>query len=173
MIPEEQDPLEALLRGLPLRPPPARLDQRLAQTWDEASPQATDRPARRRKRLAVRLAAALLVVAAGLMLAVLIRPTARRANVPTVPHERGAIARSSPRPTPPVAVRPRGPSTRIEQVWCVVTGTQVVTPDKGPPMLDQHCDVTREVHYVDDGGRVRMDWTIPGEETIAIPLDYN
>ena len=58
-------------------------------------------------------------------------------------------------------------------VWCVVTGSKVETARDGTPMLSEQCQVTRQVHYVADGGKVHVDWTIPGEETIAIPMDYN
>lgn len=167
MIPDDLDPLESMLRGLPLRQPSEALDERLARTWD--------RRARRRKRLAAGLvAAASLAVAASLVLALLIRFSGRGPVGPGKP-ENGPVVRtpSIPSVPPQVASRPLEPSTRIEQVWCVVTGSKVETTGDGPPLLSEQCQVTRQVHYVADGGRVHVDWTIPGEETIAIPMDYN
>jgi hypothetical protein len=181
MSPNEQDPLEALLRGLPLRPPSARLDRRLAELSDATPIPASPRPARRRRRLAVGLATVVsLAAAAGIMLAVLTRRSDRPADAPSAPRDRGSLARSLPPPAvpdlhgpPQPAVEPSGPSTHIERVWCVVTGSRVVMADQGPPMLSQQCEVIRQVHCLDDGGRVRIDWTIPGEETVAVPLGYN
>lgn len=65
------------------------------------------------------------------------------------------------------------PNVEIEQVWSTVTRREIVSPDDGPAMQRAQRQVVRHVRWVDDRNRVHIEWNIPSEQSVLVPLEYN
>ncbi len=161
MSSDKREPIEGLLRQLPLRRPSAGLDERVRA--------ACTRPNWGRQAgwgAAVVAAAAL---AAGL--ACLLFPG------PAGDGDNGrAVARSSP--PPPVVARavdrlPPAAPIRIEQVWSTVASKELVDRGDQPPVERLRQQVVRRVQWIDDRAHVSILWNMPSEHTVLVPLDYN
>jgi hypothetical protein len=172
MIPDDQERLEAMLRGLPLRPPSVDLDDRLVRAWS--------RPARLRRRLAAGVAiAASLAMAASLLVLVV----ARRAGQPPLSPVPGASTElADTQPAPPakgelgpqkVAGSSTGQVVVIEREWVIPQESRVVTAGDAPPVLHERCQVVRDVRQVDAREHTSVQWTISSDETAVVPLDIN
>ena len=164
MNPDESDQLEDRLRRLPLREPSAELDARIASL---ARPVAVRRGQRRVAGLAVTAAA----VAASLLVLV----------VWHTGHDGG-----NPRNEPlPITARPKQPpeqpATRheapapvhIEEVWSAVAATEIVDRGDAPPVQRVSRQMVRRVRLIDARHHVRMEWSIPSEQTFDAPLEFN
>mgnify|MGYP000573351176 CR=1 FL=1 len=164
-MPEEFERLESLLRGLPLRQPPERLDRRLQSLW-------SSRP-RRRRRLMLSALGAVLAMAAGLLAMVVLAPPDDRQRSLPLPEE--PLARVEPAPPSPSIPQPLEPSpqpsVQIEQVWFHPLDRRVLVRDEEPPVVEERCQVTRRVCWVDQSRGITVQWTIAGEETIVAPLE--
>jgi hypothetical protein len=170
---DEQNQLERLLQTLPLRRPSDRLDPRVAAIWDAG--------AVRWKRLGLgAAAAAALAVAAGLLGILAWNVGLLEPGPPEPTSERPSIASSLPPASPGAEGRASGsaaedrfPPVRIEQVWSELKDEEVVPVDDAPPMRRVHQRVFRHVRWIDEPHEVRIEWTVPSEEVVLAPLEYN
>lgn len=168
MHPDEIRQLEDRLRQLPLRTPSPELDARIALA----------RPVvvRRTRRPLAGVAVAAAAVAACLLVSVLwpIRReqsgTARRTDDKPPAAAQQDLHR--PRPTPSESPRP-SEALRIEQVWATVSAGEVVTRDGGPPMQRLSRHAVRRVRVIDDSRHVRIEWNIPSQESVLVPLEFD
>lgn len=170
---DEQQQLERLLQELPLRRPSDRLDSRVG-------------PIRRAgavfwKRLGLGAAvAAALAVAAGLLWILAWNGGPVEPGPPYRATEPPSIASSLPPASPGAEGRPSGtageerfPPVRIEQVWSELKDEEVVPLDDAPPMRRVHHRVFRHVRWIDEPREVRIEWTVPSEQVVLAPLEYN
>jgi len=168
MTPDDWEPLEAMLRELPLRQPPETLDRRLAGLR-------APRPRRPRRLVVGAALGAILALAAGLL--VMIRVLEHQVPEPIVPAPQPApLARVEPGPPPvrPPEIAPAAePPVRIEQVWCTPLGKQVVMQNGDPPVLEERCQVTRRLCLIDEQQQVTTEWTVSGEQSRVVPLECN
>jgi len=170
---DEQEQLERLLQELPLRRPSDRLDPRVGAIWGA-------RAARWRRLGLAAVASAALAVAAGLI-GVLAWNGARVEPGPPYGATRPPSIASSLEPASPgaegrpseTADEPRFPTVRIEQVWSELQDEEVVPVDDALPMRRVHQRVFRHVRWIDEPHDVRIEWTVPSEEVVLAPLEYN
>ena len=172
---DETEQLEDLLRGLPLRRPSSELDQRVCSVWRA-------RTARwRRLTVGGAVVASAALAASILWMIVLLRgPVAGPGRGPTERVERPKVADATPRPPEPAdrrsvtgrGDRPAEP-VRIEQVWSTLAANEVVVPVDALPIRRVHRQIMRHVRWIDERRNVHIEWNIPGEETVVVPLQYN
>jgi hypothetical protein len=169
---EQWEPLEELLRQLPLRQPSANLDERVRA----ARPQ--PRTWGRRAGLGAALAATV-ALAAGLVWIVFHGPGGGGsdgrpggsngravASATQHPSAQYVVAQQTTERTPPAPIR-------IEQVWSTLAAAGVVTRGDEPPVQRLHQQVVRRVQWIDDREHVRIQWNMPSEQTVLVPLEYN
>ena len=160
MNPDEIEQLEQSLRELPLRRPSPRLDERVMSVLGmKRSP--WKRPA---------LAAALLAsaaLAASLLLMLLRSPS----------EDGPAVARPVEQPPfsapVPSSVGIGTLPVRIEQIWSTPVAKEVVMLDDSRPVHRIQHQVVRHVRWIDERHHVRIEWNIPSEQTVLVPLEYN
>lgn len=156
--------LEDLLRGLPLRRPSPELDRRVATVWRARS-------SRRTRWTAAATVATAAAAAAGLLLMSMWEPADDRPADPGRAAAAGAGAQ--PPPPAPAAEEPPPPPIRIEQVWTTQAAEGVVLRDGEVPMQRVHQQVVRHVRWIDEQNHVRIEWNIPSDQTVLVPLEYN
>lgn len=170
---DERKQLESLLQALPLRRPSDRLDPRVGAVWGAG--------AVRWKRLGLgAAAAAVLAVAAGLLWMLAWHGGPVEPGPPYRATEPPSIASTLPPALPGAEGRPSGtaaeqrfPPVRIEQVWSELKDEEVVPVDDAPPMRRVHHRVFRHVRWIDEPRDVRIEWTVPSEQVVLAPLEYN
>jgi len=169
---EEFEPIESLLRSLPLRRPSPALDERI----DAARPHS--RLSGRRLRLASVVAAAA-ALAAGLLVVLFCRPGGNGRDEITGPADRPAIAGTTPQQSgsgdhaTAAQQNSRPAPIRIEQVGATAPAEEVVLRDDNPPMRRLRQQVVRHVRWIDRQRHIQIEWNIPSEQTILVPLEYN
>ena len=171
--PDEARQLEDRLRRLPLRTPSPELDARIASLRPPVV-------ARRTRRRVVGVATAAAAVAVCLLVTVLWRPwpegagTAHRSGDRAGDKLPAAARQDRPRPEP-APVEPQRPSEplRIEQVWSTVSAGEIVTRDGGAPMQRLSRQAVRRVRVIDDSRHVRIQWNIPSQQSVLMPLEFN
>jgi hypothetical protein len=150
--------IENLLGRMPLRKPPASLDDRVIGRR------------RRRRILAWSLASgAVAAAAAAVVVAVLLTTgpdgtmVARSPNPPAVPNV----------PVERVAQAPSPKPLRLERNWAAVSYEGVVAPDEGAPLMKFRRRTLGHVQMIDQARGRQMEMTVPGEEVILIkaPVD--
>ena len=171
--PDEARQLEDRLRRLPLRTPSPALDARIASL---------PRPvvARRTRRRVVGVAVAAASVAVCLVVTVLWRPWHEGAGTAHRIGDRSGDKRPvgghqdhpGLRPAPSEPRRPSEP-LRIEQVWSTVSAGEIVTREGGPPMQRLSRQAVRRIQLIDDSRHVRIQWNIPSQQSVLMPLEYN
>ena len=169
---DQTEKTEALLQGLPLRPPPEKLDQRVRSVF------AVRRV--RRARFAVATAVAV-AVAASLLVVFLWNPgggpdgTAETAQKPEAVEPVAAPPDPIPPAPPPEPIPDAEPSqpVTIEQLWSAPSAGEVVIRDDGALMQRVHHQVVRHVRWIDEKNRIHIEWNIPSEQEVLVPLEYN
>lgn len=162
---DEPGQLEELLRGLPLRPPSPELDERVSSVWRARSTRW------QRVRLGGAVAASV-ALAAGILLIFLLRnPGDGQPGRPAERTDRPSIAKAVPGPSRLADQQPA--PVRIEQVWSTPQADEVVVPDDALPMRRMHHQVLRHVRWIDERRNVHIEWNIPSQETVVVPLQYN
>ncbi|NQU20564.1 MAG: hypothetical protein HQ567_04725 [Candidatus Nealsonbacteria bacterium] len=154
--------LEDLLRELPLRRPSPELDRRVEATWQARS----SRPNRWTVGAAV---ATLAATAAGLLLILTWDPAENRVGDRPAPVVAGV--EKPPAPAPPEKSPPQ--PIRIEKVWTTQSTAGVVVHDGDVPMQRVHQQIVRHVRWIDEQNHVNIEWTIPSDQTVLVPLEYN
>ncbi len=167
----DTDRTEGLLRGLSLRQPPDRLDRRVRSAI------AVRRI--RRTRVAV-VAAAASAVAAGLLVVFLLNPgDGNPDGGAETAHSPDAVEPvPPPQPAPPTPPKepiddPPMQPVYIEQLWSAPAAGEVVIRDDAPPLQRVHHQVVRHVRWIDERNQVRIEWNIPSEQEVLVPLEYN
>ncbi len=75
---------------------------------------------------------------------------------------------------PPAPLEVTAPQPiRIEQVWTTQSPTGVVVHDGDVPMQQVHQQIVRHVRWIDEQNHVSIEWTIPSDQTVLVPLEYN
>ncbi len=149
MNPDEIEQLEQSLRELPLRRPSPLLDERVMSVL------ATRRAAWKRPALAAALLASA-AVAASLLLMLMRSPS----------EDGPAVARPVEQPSKSLPVR-------IEQIWSTAVPGEVVMLGESRPARRVEHQVVRHVRWIDERRNVRIEWNIPSEQTVLVPLEYN
>jgi len=95
-------------------------------------------------------------------------PADRPAIAGTTPQQSGSgdhatAAQQNSRPAP----------IRIEQVGATAPAEEVVLRDDNPPMRRLRQQVVRHVRWIDRQRHIQIEWNIPSEQTILVPLEYN
>ncbi len=157
MNPDEMEQLEQSLRELPLRRPSPLLDERVMSVL------ATKRAPWKRPALAAALAVSA-AVAASLLLMLLRSPSEDGPAVARPVEQPSAAA-----PVPGPAMLP----VRIEQIWSTAVAKEVVMLDESHPARRVRHQVVRHVRWIDERQNVRIEWNIPSEQTVLVPLEYN
>lgn len=164
-----REPVEDVLRRLPLRQPSAGLDERVRA----ACPPPRDW--RRRAALGAALAATA-VLAAGLAWFYFPGAAGDGSNRRDAGPNGRAVAHVSPTPPTVAQVNENTAASapvRIEQVWSTVASTEVLARGNDTPVERVHQRVVRRVQWIDDREHVRIQWSMPSEHTVVVPLDYN
>jgi len=149
--------IENLLGRMPLRKPPASLDDRVIGRR------------RRRRILAWSVASgAVAAAAAAVVVAVLLtgndgNMVARSPNPPAVSNAPAERVAQAPSPKP----------LRLERNWAAVSYEGVVAPDEGAPLMKFRRRTLGHVQMIDQARGRQMEMTVPGEEVILIkaPVD--
>jgi hypothetical protein len=136
--------IEDLLRALPLRRPPPSLDNRVGRLWH---PPSRRRGPRRGRWAAVAAAAA---IAAALLVAVW-----------------------GPWGPEPSETQKSATPVTIERVWSRLASNEVVAVEGGAPVRRLQRQIVRHVQLIDEEHDVRIEWNIPSEQVIDVPLEYN
>ncbi len=168
MTPDDLEQLECRLKRIPLRRPPADLDERMASLF-------APRPVRASRRWTV---AAVAAVAAAACLALALGPRlwsgrdeARAPGEaqppPAAARDRGP-AHSEPRADPPPA-----PPVRIDRVWAADASRGVVFSAEAEPVERFERRIVRQVVVIDEDRQRRIEWHIPTKQTVDLPLEYN
>ena len=74
-------------------------------------------------------------------------------------------------PTPPEVTPPQ--PIRIEQVWTTQSIAGEVVHDGDVPMQRVHQQIVRHVRWIDERNHVSIEWNIPSDQTVLVPLEYN
>ncbi len=160
----EREPIEDVLRRLPLREPSAGLDERVRA--------ACPLPGYLDRRAAVGAAvAAMAVLAAGLVWFHFHGMAGDDNN--GGPNGRTMASVSPPGGAEVAESTLAAAPVRIEQVWSKVASTEVLARGNQPPVERVHQRVMRRVQWIDDQEHVRIQWSVPSEHTVLVPLDYN
>ena len=156
--------LEDLLRELPLRRPSPELDRRVDAVWRARSSRWT-------RWTVAATVATVAAAAAGLLLMLTWDP----AENGSADHSTEIVADvekpPSRPPTPPEVTAPQ--PIRIEKVWTSQSTTGVVVHDGDVPMQQVHQQIVRHVRWIDEQNHVSIEWTIPSDQTVLVPLEYN
>jgi hypothetical protein len=168
MNPKEMEVLEEMLRRMPLRQPSKSLDRRVRA--------ARPRALRLRRWFVWGGALTALAAAAALLIA-----GASLVGVPIPgfgPADEGQLAGGAAGVEPEVpgaapAQEARRDGIRIEQVWSALAANDVVMVDDAQPMRRVQRQVYRRVQWIDPERDVRIEWNIPSEQSVLVPLEYN
>lgn len=150
---DERKQLERLLQELPLRRPSDRLDRRVG---------------------AIRRAGAVFWKRLGLAAAAAAVPAVAAGLLWVLAWNGGEVEPGPPyRAAEPPSIASSLPPVRIEQVWSELKDEEVVPVDDAPPMRRVHQRVFRHVRWIDERREVRIEWTVPTEQVVLAPLEYN
>ena len=158
--------LEDLLRKLPLRRPSPELDRRVEAVWRARSSRWT--------RWTVAATVATVAAAAAGLLLMLTWDSAENGSA-----DRGAAAvvdAEKPPSRQPVPLTPEVSPPQpilIEKVWTTQSTAGGVVHDGDVPMQRVHQQIVRHVRWIDEQNHVSIEWTIPSDQTVLVPLEYN
>jgi len=157
--------LEDLLRELPVRRPSPELDRRVEAVWRARSSRWT-------RWTVAATVATVAAAAAGLLLMAMWNSTKVRLTDLGGPAIVNVEKPPSPQPVPPPEKSLPQPIV-IEKVWTTQSTTGVVVHDGDVPMQQVHQQIVRHVRWIDEQNHVNIEWTIPSDQTVLVPLEYN
>ena len=172
MKPNERKKLEAMLRSMPLREPSAGLDRRVLS--------ARPRGGARRRWFWAGATVVVTAATAGVLLVAtgILGPPRDGLRAPS---GREVALNGDPRPidAPPAPTDAQDDEAdddgiHIEQVWSALAAADaIVFDDDLRPMRRVHRQVMRRVQWIDPERNVHIEWNIPSEQSVLVPLEYN
>lgn len=159
--------LEQLLAKQPLTRPSAKLDQRVAALFAAAAVR-TESPDSHLHRPWIRIISAL---AACLAIVLLLWLVIQKQNS-SAPHSRN-IATNNPKHSTqaPIDLIDFNP-VRIEDSWSSVVPDEVVIID-GDPLRRYHRQTIDRVQLIDEKNNMHIEYTVPRNEVIVMPVRYD
>jgi len=154
----DDDEIESLLKRQPLRVPSAAFDERMEQLF--AQREVFVWPV-------VRWAAAL-AACAGIAVTVWYVMSRNIATTPVKPNVVVKAPDKGANPATPLDFDP----VRIEQVWSQVEPEGVIMVD-GDAMRRFHRQMVEHVQLIDDARNIRIEYTVPHNDVIVMPVRYD
>jgi hypothetical protein len=171
--PLEPIELERMLARRPLTPPPARMDDRMAELFASVGRhEASDALSRRFAIKWVRAVRAIAACGALAALLWLMTEYNRPARRPSDAGEKGGAFAVAPPVLKAAAPPPAFNPVRIEQVWSDVRPEGVVMVD-GDPLRRYHRQTVQRVQLIDEKTNVRIEYTVPHDEVVVTPVKYD